>query len=406
MTSSLAQARADFPILQTCVNGRRLVYLDSAASAQKPRAVLDAMTAFYEHDYANIHRGAYDLSLRATDLYEGARAKVQAFLGAEAPEEIVFTKGATEAINLVASSWGLTHLKSGDEILLTTLEHHANIVPWQLIRERTGITLRVVPITPEGDVRGEDVCAAMTPRTRLVALAHVSNVLGTVLPVREVAALAHAQGALVLVDGCQAVAHVPVNVRDLGADFYVFSGHKIYGPTGIGVLYARCDVLEAMPPYQGGGDMVERVTWEKTTFKAPPARFEAGTPPIAEAIGLAAALDYVQGFGFDILTPHDQALVRLAHERLTAIPGVRLFGTAAHKAAVVSFGLDGVHPHDLATVLDSEGVAIRAGHHCAQPLMQVLGVPATARASFALTTTEDDIAALESAVRKAKDLFA
>lgn len=397
--------RRDFPILSREMNGRPLVYLDTAASAQKPRAVLEAMNRFYEQDYANIHRGVYLLSQRATIAYERARERVRQFLNAHDAHEIVFTRGATEAINLVAQSWGRTNLKAGDEVVLTELEHHANIVPWQMLREQIGITLRIVPIQDSGELRLEDIEAAMTPRTRLVAVAHVSNALGTVLPVEEISALCRTRGIALLLDGCQAVGHGPVDVARLGCDFYVFSGHKIYGPTGIGVLYGKQEHLRAMQPWQGGGDMIEEVSFERTTYAAPPARFEAGTPPIAEAVGLHAALDYVAVLGMKRIAAHEHALLQAATERLSRIPGLRIVGTAPDKAAILSFVLNGAHPHDIGTILDHHGVAVRAGHHCAQPLMHRLGLVGTTRASFALYNTMDDVEALGRAVEEVGRMF-
>ncbi|MDD5585953.1 MAG: SufS family cysteine desulfurase [Alphaproteobacteria bacterium] len=397
--------RADFPILAQKVHGKPLVYLDNAASAQKPRAVLDAMQRFYENDYANIHRGVHELSQRATGAFEAVRGKVRSFINAAHDNEIVFTRGATESINLVAASWGRTFLKPGDEVLITGLEHHANIVPWQLLREEIGFDLRVVPVTPEGDVRLEDVQKTLSPRTKLVSVAHVSNALGTVLPVQAIAELAHAQNVPVLIDGCQAVSHMPVDVQTLGADFYVFSGHKLYGPTGIGVLYGRHAILEKMPPYQGGGYMIESVGISCTTFREPPYRFEAGTPPIAEVIGLGAAIDYVSAIGMENIAGHEAELLKTATEKLQVLDDLRIIGTAKHKTAIVSFVMEGIHPHDLGTVLDNEGVAIRAGHHCAQPLMETLGLAATVRASFGLYNTADEVGALARAIRKAQEIF-
>ena len=396
---------ADFPILSEQVHGKPLVYLDNAASAQKPRAVLDAMQHFYEHDYANIHRGVHTLSQRATDAYEAVRGTVRRFINAAYDDEIVFTRGATDSINLVAASWGRAFLKKGDEVLITGLEHHANIVPWQLLREQIGIKLRVAPITPKGDVRLEDIRKALSPRTKLVSVAHVSNALGTVLPVEEIVRLAHENGALALIDGCQAVSHAPVDMQALGADFYVFSGHKLYGPTGIGVLYGRREILKSMPPYQGGGDMIASVSFNETTFREPPYRFEAGTPPIAEVIGLGAAIDYVSAVGMERIARHEAGLLAEAAKKLQAIKGLRIIGTAPHKAGIVSFMIEGIHPHDIGTILDQEGVAIRAGHHCAQPLMEALGLVATARASFGLYNTPAEIDVLVSAIKKAQEIF-
>ncbi len=404
--NSVAERRADFPVLTQTVHGKPLVYLDTGASAQKPRAVLEAMQSFYEREYANIHRGVHELSARATERYETVRGDVRRFLNAAHADEIVFTHGATEAINLVAQGWGRTFLKAGDEVLVTQLEHHANIVPWQLLQQQTGITLRVVPITPDGDVLIADVAAALSPRTKLVAVAHVSNALGTVLPVAAIAEMAHEAGALILIDGCQAASHMSVDVQALGADFYVFAGHKLYGPTGIGVLYGRRDILNAMPPYQGGGDMIESVRFSGTTFREPPYRFEAGTPPIVEVIGLGAALAYVNAIGLDNIARHEDLLLRYATEKLSAIEGLRIIGTAPRKAGIVSFVMANIHPHDIGTILDRHGIAIRAGHHCAQPVMEALGLPATARASFGLYNTTADIDALAAAVIRARELFA
>lgn len=397
--------RHDFPALHQSVNGKPLIYLDSAASAQKPRAVLEAMQNFYEKDYANIHRGVHELSVRATEAYEAARGKVARFINAASENEIVFTKGATESINLVASTWGRKFLKPGDEVLITALEHHANIVPWHLLREQTGLVLRVAPITPEGDVRLEDIDKMFSPRTKLVSVAHVSNALGTILPVKDIVRMAHERDALALVDGCQAISHMPVDVQDIDADFYAFSGHKLYGPTGIGALYGRREVLESMPPYQGGGDMILSVSFDGTTFREPPFRFEAGTPPIAQAVGLGAAIDYVSAIGMDNIARHEAALLAEATKKLQTVAILRLVGSAPHKAGVLSFVMEGAHPHDIGTVLDSEGVAIRAGHHCAQPLMETLGLTATARASFGLYNTSEDIEALVHAVKKVKEIF-
>jgi cysteine desulfurase/selenocysteine lyase len=398
-------ARRDFPILARTVHGRPLVYLDSAASAQKPRAVLDAMTRAFETEYANVHRGAYFLSERATVNYEAARGKVRAFINAADPAEIVFTKGATEAINLVAATWGRANLKPGDEIVLTELEHHSNIVPWQLVRDATGAAIKVVPVNRDGSVSVENFGRVIGQRTRMVAVAHVSNVLGTILPIEQIADMAHAVGAKVLVDGCQGIVHEPVDVRALGCDFYAFSGHKLYGPNAIGVLWARRELLDAMPPYQGGGEMIATVTFERSTWAEPPAKFEAGTPPIVPAIGLGAAIDYLSGFDRAALHAHEQDLLGHAMARLADVPGLSLVGTAQRKASVQSFVLEGAHPHDLATVLDRSGVAVRAGHHCAQPLMAALGHTATARASFGLYNTRADVDALVAALHKAREVL-
>ena len=398
--------RADFPILSRPINGRMLAYFDSGASAQKPRIVLEAMERFFTQDYANIHRGVHALSMRATDQYEAVRGTVRRFINAARDEEIVFTHGTTDGINLVAGSWGRANLKAGDEIVLTELEHHANIVPWQLLRDQIGIVLRVVPVSPSGEVDLNKVEAAMSPRTKLVAVAHVSNALGTILPVKEIGKIAHKQGALFLVDGAQSAAHMPVDVQALDTDFYVFSGHKLYGPTGVGILYGKYDILKKMPPYQGGGDMIASVSFAQTTYKDAPYRFEAGTPPIVEVIGMGAALDYLGTIGMSRIAAHEKFLLTYATAEMQKIEGVKIIGTAKEKAGILSFIMQGVHPHDIGTILDNEGVAIRAGHHCAQPLMDAFGIPATARASFALYNNVADIDALTAAVRKAQEMFA
>ena len=398
--------RADFPILsQTTRSGHPLVYLDNAATSQKPKHVIEAVSRFYASENANIHRGVYGLSERATAAFDAARDKVARFLGAPSASEIVFTRGTTEAINLVAQSWGRSNLRPGDEVLVTGMEHHSNLVPWQLVCEQTGARLRAVPITDRGELDLDAFTGLVGERTRLLAVTHVSNALGTINPIREMTSRAHEHGALVLVDGAQSVPHLPVDVARLGCDFFAFSGHKLYGPTGVGVLYGRRAILEGMPPWQGGGDMIEQVTLERSTWAAPPARFEAGTPPIAEIVGLAAAIDYVESVGLDRIGAWETELLQLATARLAELPGVRLVGTAVAKAAVLSFVLDGVHPHDLGTVLDDEGVAVRAGHHCAQPVMARYGIPATVRASFAFYNTADEVEALARGVERAGTVF-
>ncbi len=401
----IERLRADFPILSRQINGHPLVYLDSAASAQCPTAVLAAMERYVTTMHANVHRGVHSLSQWATEAYEQSRERVRRFLNARSTREIVFVRGTTEAINLVANSYGRGHLQPGDEVLITYLEHHANIVPWQMICAASGAHLRAVPVLPDGSLDMAGFRALLGERTRLVALAHVSNALGTVLPVREIVQLAHARGVPVLLDGAQAVAHAPVDVQALDCDFYAFSGHKIYGPTGIGVLYGRESLLQQMPPWQGGGDMILTVSIEQTTYNELPWKFEAGTPNITGAIGLGAALDYVETVGRERIAAHEQMLLRLATAQLGALPYVRLIGTAPVKAAVLSFTMEGVHPHDIGTILDSEGIAVRTGHHCAMPIMERFGLAATARASFALYNRAEDVERLVVGLRKVRELF-
>jgi cysteine desulfurase / selenocysteine lyase len=398
--------RHDFPILRERVHDKPLVYLDNAATTQKPQAVIDRLTTFYAHENANVHRGVHLLSERATDAYEDARRTVCRFLNAADPREIVFVRGTTEAINLVAQSYGRSHVGPGDEIVITTMEHHSNIVPWQMLCEQTGARLRVVAITDAGELRLDAYEAALSERTKIVAVVHVSNALGTINPVAEIVRLAHGRGIPVLVDGAQAVAHMLVDVRRLDCDFYTFSGHKIFGPTGIGVLYAKAPLLEAMPPYQGGGDMISSVTFERTLYNVLPYKFEAGTPNIAGAIGLAAALDYVDAIGLDRINAYERELLAYGTDALSQIAGLRLTGTAADKAGILAFALEGVHPHDIGTILDRQGIAIRTGHHCCQPLMDRLGVPATARASLALYNTREEIDALAAALDTVREVFA
>ncbi len=398
------RVRRDFPILQHRVRGKTLVYLDSAATAQKPRAVIDRIDRFYRQENANVHRGVHYLSERATVAYDEARAKVTRLLNAGSPREIIFTRGTTDGINLVAQSYGRT-FKAGDEILITTMEHHSNIVPWQIICEQSGARLRAAPLTANGELDLAAFQEMLTDRTRLVAAVHLSNALGTINPVKRMIAWAHERDIPVLLDGAQSAPHLPVDVQDLGCDFFVFSGHKLLGPTGIGVLYGRESLLERMPPYQGGGGMIETVTVERSTWAPLPAKFEAGTPMIAQAIGLGAAVDYVGEIGLAAIAQWERELLAYATERLSRIEGLRIIGTAATKATVLSFVLDGVHPHDLGTVLDNEGIAIRAGHHCAQPVMRHFGVPATARASFAFYNTMEEIDLLADGVARAKRMF-
>jgi cysteine desulfurase/selenocysteine lyase len=401
----VAKVRGDFPILSRSVHGKPLVYLDNAASAQKPQAVIEAERRVYEECYANVHRGVHELSMRATDAYEAARVTAQRFLGAASAKEIVFTRGTTEAVNLVASSYGRKHIEAGDEILITGLEHHSNIVPWQLLCEEKGARLRVVPITDAGEVPLEAIEATLSPRTRLVSVAHISNALGTLLPVKRIGELAHARGIPIFVDAAQSVPRMPVNVQDLDCDFLAFSGHKAYGPTGIGVLYGRAELLRAMPPYQGGGDMILSVSFEKTTYNDIPYKFEAGTPNIAGAIALGAALDYLTHLGLEHIAAYEDALLAYGTEQLGELPGLTLVGTAREKAGVLSFVLDGIHPHDIGTVLDYEGIAIRTGHHCAQPVMDRLGIPATARASLGLYNTRQELDALVAGIGKVQEMF-
>ncbi len=397
--------RRDFPILSRKIHGKPLVFLDSAASAQKPRQVIEAVDYIYENEYANVHRGIHWLSERATDRMESARETVRAFLNAGSTKEIVFTRSTTESINLVASSWGRKFLKAGDEIILSEMEHHSNIVPWQFLRDELGVALRIAPITDDGELRMDELAKLLGPRTKLVAITHISNVLGTVLPVREIVRMAHDAGAKVLLDGAQAVTHLSVDVRDLDCDFYAFSGHKLYGPSGIGVLYGKEELLDAMPPYMGGGEMIRSVTFGKSEWADLPYKFEAGTPAIAQAVGLGAAIDYVTGLGMDNIAVHEQDLLSYATQRLSSIDGLKFFGTAAGKASVVSFTLDCAHPHDVGTLVDRAGVAIRVGHHCAQPLMDRMGVAATARASFGLYNTRDEIDTLTEALEGVVEFF-
>jgi len=401
----VARVRRDFPILDQQVFGKPLVYLDNAATAQKPRAVLDALAAHYTQDNANIHRGLHQLSERATAAYEATRSKVRRFLNAASDAEIIFVRGTTEAINLVAQACGRTRVGPGDEVLITAMEHHSNIVPWQMLCDEKGARLRVAPVGDDGALLTGEFEKLLGPRTRLVALAHVSNALGTINPVKRLVETAHRHGALVLVDGAQAAPHLTIDVRDLDADFYALSGHKLFGPTGIGVLYGREQVLEAMPPWQGGGDMIASVTFEKTIYNRLPHKFEAGTPHIAGVIGLGAALDYLASIDTAGCRAHEDDVLAYATRTLAALPRVRLVGTAREKTGVLSFVIDGVHPHDIGTILDRDGIAIRAGHHCAQPLMDRFGVPATARASFALYNTRDEADALVAGVRRVLEVF-
>ena len=399
------RVRRDFPILGVKVNGRPLVYLDNAASSQKPAAVIDSERDVYTRYYSNIHRGVHWLSEQSTKAYEDSRKKVQRFLNARESREIVFVRGTTEAINLVAQTYGRRHVAAGDEVLITAMEHHSNIVPWQMLCEEKGARLRIVPIDDRGELIVDEFERLLGGRTKLVALSHISNSLGTVNPVRELIAMAHRRGIPVVVDGAQAAPHLAVDVVDLDCDFYAFSSHKVYGPTGVGVLYGRAALLEAMPPYQGGGDMISSVTFEKTTYNVLPYKFEAGTPNIAGVIGLGAALDYVERIGLSRISAHEADLLRYATGRLSEVPGLRIVGTAREKAAVISFVLEGIHPHDVGTVLDQEGIAVRTGHHCAQPVMDRFGVPATARASFAVYNTREEVDALVLGLDKVREVL-
>jgi len=397
--------RREFPVLRETVHGKPLVYLDSAASAQKPQAVIDAEREVYERFYSNIHRGVHHLSMVATEAYEKARGKVQRFLGAAEAREIVLLRGTTEALNLVAQAYGRKHVGAGDEVLVTGLEHHSNIVPWQLLCEEKGALLRVAPIDDRGEVDMAAFERLLSPRTRIVSVAHVSNALGTINPVRRMAELGHAAGAVVVVDGAQAAPHFAVDVRAIGCDFYAFSGHKVYGPSGAGALYGKAALLEAMPPWQGGGDMIASVTFEKTTWNELPWKFEAGTPNIAGGIALGAAIDWVEAVGLDAIAAHEDDLLRYGTSLLQAIPGLRIVGTAREKAGVLSFVLDGVHPHDVGTILDYEGIAVRTGHHCAQPVMDRYGIPATTRASLACFNTRGELETLARGIRKVQEMF-
>jgi cysteine desulfurase/selenocysteine lyase len=397
--------RRDFPLLDMTVHGKPLVYLDNAATTQKPREVIDALHYYYINENANVHRGVHYLSERATQEFDAARRKVQAFLNAAEDREIVFTRGTTESVNLVASTFGKKNVRQGDEVLISGLEHHSNIVPWQMLCEERGATLRVIPVDDDGDLIVEEVPRLLSEKTKIAALAHVSNALGTINPIKEIIAMAHERGIPVLVDGAQAVAHMKIDVRDLDCDFYALSSHKMFGPTGIGVLYGKSSTLESMPPYQGGGEMIRSVTFEKTDFNDIPYKFEAGTPHIAGAIGLAAAIDYLNALDWELLEDYERSLLKYATDALGAIDGLHIVGNAREKAGVISFTLDGVHPHDIGSVVDREGVAIRTGHHCAQPVMQRFGVPATARASFAFYNMKKEIDALVRAIGVVKEVF-
>ena len=405
MSGRALDVKRDFPILHQEVRGKPLVYLDSAATTQKPRAVIDALVHYYTHDNANVHRGVHALSERSTKAYEGAREKVRRFLNAKETKELIFVRGCTEAINLVAQTFGRSRVGPGDEVLITGMEHHSNIVPWQMLCQHVGASLKVLPVDEHGELRLELLEELLTPRTRLFAVTHVSNALGSVNPIRELVRRAHARGVPVLVDGAQAVQHFRVDVQELDCDFYVMSGHKVFGPTGIGVLYGKASVLETMPPWQGGGDMILTVTMEKTVYNRLPFRFEAGTPDIAGVVGLAAALDYLEGVGMEAITAHDQELLAYGTRALEGVPGLRLLGKAKERSGVLSFVMEDVHAHDVGTILDREGLAVRAGHHCAQPLLSCFGVAATVRASLALYNTREDVDALVRGLHKVREVF-
>lgn len=405
VTLDINQIRKDFPLLGIQMNGKPLVYLDNAATTQKPRAVIDRMTNFLKQEYATVHRGVYSISQLATEECERVRSQCRQFLNASKSSEIIFVRGATEAVNLVAYSYGRTFVREGDEILLSAMEHHANIVPWQQLCQATGAVVKVIPMNERGELILEAYSKLLNKRTKIVAVNHISNALGTINPVKEITGLAHEAGAVVFIDGAQSAAHMPVDVRALGADFYCFSGHKVYGPTGIGVLYGRQDLLEKMNPYQTGGEMIESVSFEKTTFAKSPAKFEAGTPAITEIIGMGAALEYLQQVGFSGIQRWENELLEIATQKLLTLPGLRIIGQAAHKASLISFELGDIHPHDIGTILDQEGIAIRTGHHCAQPVMQFFKVPATARASFSFYNTREEIDRLIEGLHKVIEVF-
>ena len=400
-----AQVRKDFPILHQLVNGKPLVYLDNGATSQKPQSVIDALVRYYTTENANVHRGVHTLSQQATDDYENARSKIRSFLNAASDQEIIYTRGTTESINLVAQTFGKQNIGPGDEIIVSNMEHHSNIVPWQILCEEKGAILRVVPIDDSGELLMDEFESMLGPRTKLVSMTHVSNALGTIVPAERIVELSHAQGVPVLLDGAQAVPHMQVDVRSLDCDFYVFSGHKLFGPTGIGVLYGKAGLLDSMPPYQGGGEMIKSVTFEKTLYADLPYKFEAGTPNIAGAIGLGEAIDYVEALGYDRIMAHEQELLDYGARALSSIEGLKIIGTAAHKSGILSFVLDGVHPHDIGTILDIEGIAVRTGHHCAQPVMDRFQIPATARASLAMYNTKEDIDALVLGIDRVLEVF-
>jgi cysteine desulfurase / selenocysteine lyase len=404
-TFDVERVRRDFPILSQKVRGKALVYLDNAATSQKPQPVIDAIARYYQSGNANIHRGVHFLSEHATEEHEAARQAVRQFINAARTEELIFVRGTTEGINLVAQTYGRAHIGAGDEVLVSAMEHHSNIVPWQILCEQQGAKLRVIPINDQGELLLDEFEKLIGPRTKIVAVAHVSNALGTINPIREIVKIAHAHDVPVVVDGAQAVPHIKVDVQDLDCDFYAFSGHKMYGPMGIGVLYGKYKLLEAMPPYQGGGDMIRSVTFEKTQYNTLPYKFEAGTPDVAGAIGLGSAIKYLNGVGIENVAAHEHELLEYATQALSKLPGIRIIGNAKNKAAVLSFMMEGVHPHDIGTILDQEGIAVRTGHHCAQPIMQRFGIPATVRASFGLYNTKAEVDALVAGIKKVQEVF-
>ena len=401
----VAKVKEDFPILNQTVNGHPLVYLDNAATSQKPQSVIDALVGYYSSDNSNVHRGVHTLSQRATDHYEEARSKIRRFINADDDREIIYVRGTTEGINLVAQTYGRENIQEGDEIIISTMEHHSNIVPWQMLCQERGAILKVAPIDDSGELLLDEYEALITSRTKLVSMVHVSNALGSIIPAKRVVEIAHAHGVPVRLDGAQAVAHAKVDVQDLDCDFYVFSGHKLYGPTGIGILYGKADLLEAMPPYQGGGEMIRSVTFEKTLYNVLPHKFEAGTPNIAGSIGLGAAVDYVDTLGMERIGAYESGLLEYGTELLSRISSLKIIGTAQEKSGILSFVMDGIHPHDIGTILDAEGIAIRTGHHCAQPLMDRFGIPATARASLAFYNTKEDLDALAKAIDRVIEVF-
>ncbi len=405
-TFDVESVRREFPILNQKIRGKALVYLDNAATSQKPQPVIDAIARYYQSGNANIHRGVHFLSEHATGEHEAARQAVRQFINAARTEELIFVRGTTEGINLVAQTYGRAHVGAGDEVLVSAMEHHSNIVPWQILCEQQGAKLRVIPINDQGELLLDEFEKMIGPRTKIVAVAHVSNALGTVSPIREIVKIAHAHNVPVVVDGAQAVPHIKVDVQDLDCDFYAFSGHKMYGPMGIGVFYGKFKLLEAMPPYQGGGDMIRSVTFEKTQYNTLPFKFEAGTPDVAGAIGLGAAIKYLNGVGIENVAAHEHELLEYATQALAGLPGIRIIGNAKNKAAVLSFVMEGVHPHDIGTILDQEGIAVRTGHHCAQPIMQRFGIPATVRASFGLYNTKAEVDALVAGIKKVQEVFA